>query len=108
MKTIHERAEDYANRETLYVECGEYSDRTIVEAYVQGATDERALLTEWHDPKEPPKEEYMTILLRFRYNKHIQRYMYCTGFYGSGLFVVDDRNFNANNITGWRYIHENE
>ena len=104
MKTIEERAAMYTKilsadiGATMQREMEAMCKQLVAIGYIAGAKEERALLTEWHDPKEPPKEEYMTILLRFKYNER-------TGFYRNGQFVVDDINFNADNITGWRYIY---
>lgn len=108
MKTIEERASEFIEKAANGQEVPDYINELLKNCYCAAVEEEHEELTKWHDPKEPPKEEYMTILLRFRYNKHIQRYMYCTGFYGSGQFVVGDTKFNADNITGWRYIHEND
>ncbi len=48
MKTIDEKAEEYADRNDLIIEDGEYTDRTIINAYLAGYEEAQ----KWIDPKD--------------------------------------------------------
>lgn len=113
MKTIGERATEYADREDLHVECGEYTDRTISDAYAQGATDEHRLLTTWHDPDEylPAPGTVVLVKLQNPYYKQIIRYSVSNRTpYGQWQFrdgslevAIIEGEYR---VVGWREIHE--
>ena len=99
MKTIEERAAEYADRETLYVECGEYTDRTIVEAYAQGATDEYEKLTRWNDPKDILPDKDKSVLVKFVGVSNVNVH-----YYTVGMLYEDDQWAYENDLAGHRYF----
>ena len=80
MKTIKERAIEYANSSTtLFMDSPEediiYRD-DIVNGYIAGAIDERKELLRWREPKEEQPEDGATVLgTTFRDHEILQQYM---------------------------------
>lgn len=71
----------------------------FIEGYQQAEKD----LTEWHDPKEPPKHTD-NVLLKLKDN-HLGIIFYSVGSYYSGIYnhpYLEQRP----TVIGWREIHE--
>lgn len=66
MKTIEERALEYANSgATLFMDSPEENDiycDDIARSYIAGAKDEREELLRWRDPKKEQPEDGATVL----------------------------------------------
>lgn len=108
MKTIEERAQEYAHqyRRDAHDLKGERADAAFA-AYCQGAEDEHKELTRWHDPRwelpEPStpvlgkqqdnQKTYYKIVYRHEYDNEAGRYMW-TDSNGCPIYV-----------DGWREIH---
>ncbi len=103
-----ERAKEYASKRS---EC---TERTIIEAYEQGASDERELLTRWHDPKTEDPYIGSTVLVRYSPAGNTSIVMYETTRYQVQPFIGPRYEIEAGDqfrtgwliLTGWRYIHE--
>lgn len=112
MKTIDERAKEYANilGATLFMDSPEediiYRD-DLARAYAYAAKEERAELTRWHDPKEELPEKYKDVEIKTDKGKvsvcnmdldeRGRRYWYVS----RTDYMIPDAN-----IIGWREIHE--
>lgn len=110
MKTIEERATDYACDDGVMPDsydcesCFNIYGKCTRDAYIAGANSEHKELTRWHDPKEelPPAEKI--VLVKSTYG--------C----GYALAERDDEGWllappeewelPANQVIGWREIHE--
>lgn len=70
MKTIEERALEYANSgATLFMDSPEENDiycDDIARSYIAGAKDEREELLRWRDPKKEQPEDGATVLGKYR------------------------------------------
>lgn len=104
MKTIEERADEYIYK----MDCSEWTgvEDYARHGYKQGATDEHYLLTEWHDPKDMPKDG-REVLVKY-YSNLFHRESYAVVYFQYGTFIsshemIDDK---YDTILGWREIHE--
>lgn len=104
MKTIEERAQEYAHqyRRDAHDLKGERADAAFA-AYCQGAEDEHKELTKWNGPERHPNN-YHTVLLKIK-NDDIGGAMYAIGYYEYGRWRGSDVG-NYDHIVGWREIHE--
>lgn len=111
MKTIEERALEYANSgTTLFMDSPEediiYRD-DIVNGYIAGAIDERKELLRWRDPKEEqPKDEKRVIVKAALRNGAI---LVTGGWYAinespTGWSIDLERTFGKMKVIGWRPI----
>ena len=112
MKTIEERAKEYANilGATLFMDSPEediiYRD-DLARAYASAAKEERAELTRWHDPKEDRPEPNHIVLTKWKYKDGSGERISVGGFNGeewdAHAIIVCPELFD---IIGWREIHE--
>ncbi|MCH5332001.1 MAG: hypothetical protein J1E33_06315 [Alistipes sp.] len=107
MKTIEERAVEFVNILMSENECSDLLRELLKETYIAAATDERALLTEWHDPKEPPKEGAELLLKILMPVDEGDIRTYAVGDYIRNEFIMPNTYAGAK-VLGWRYIHEND
>lgn len=102
MITIEERAKEYAERICETIPHEDFNH--IREDFANGARSEHALLTEWHDPNEPPNND-REVLLKIQTEDSI---FYIVGFYDKTgwnspvPYAVEYPEY----IIGWREIHE--
>lgn len=99
MKTIKERAVEYAN---ATFESGVNSP---FKDFVAGAKSEHALLTEWHDPKEKPQEGAELLLKILMPVDEGDIRTYAVGDYIRNEFIMPNTYAGAK-VLGWREIHE--
>lgn len=109
MKTIDERANEYIHK----MDCSDWTDVEDYarHGYEQGATDERALQTRWHDPKDELPSIGVPVLLKvkgdgaFLYIVNIRTIHPILGEgWGDGCGGILDEQFTK--VLGWREIHE--
>lgn len=110
MGKIEERAKEYAyfNMHDLEVELDEAMS-FVENAYKDGAREERALLTEWHDPKEELPKGGRQVLLKVRTGFREGEYIYATARYnGIGWRLLGTCSMDKYNssILGWRPIED--
>jgi hypothetical protein len=102
MKTIEERAQEYAHqyRRDAHDLKGERADAAFA-AYCQGAEDEHKELTRWHDPNITPDDNKPVIICTSPGIYYIAAYdkQFNYWFTGNGSFYRHE-------ILGWREIHE--
>lgn len=97
MKTIEERAKEYA--EKCYVQNTEWG-------FIAGAQAEHELLTRWHDPKENMPEPNHDVLTKWRWKDGSGEIISVGGFNGEEMgahAIVYPELFD---VIGWREIHE--
>lgn len=107
MKTIEERATDYACDDGVMPDsydcesCFNIYGKCTRDAYIAGAKSEHEGLTRWHDPKEPPTH-INTVLVK------VEEGVYNTGHYDSdfGGFFIGSDFYYSKEVVGWREIHE--
>lgn len=101
MKTIEERAQEYAHqyRRDAHDLKGERADAAFA-AYCQGAEDEHKELTRWHDPNITPDDNKPVIICTSPGIYYIAAYdkQFNYWFTGNGSFYRHE-------IIGWREIH---
>lgn len=101
MRTIKERAEAYAfkrGEEYLYTDV----DILVEEAYEAGATEERSLMTKWHDSREEWPEHNQIVLVKLGR----ECYDVCVWSLNTGEFTgIEDRYDGSYGIL-WRAINE--
>lgn len=101
MKTIEERAQEYAHqyRRDAHDLKGERADAALA-AYCQGAEDEHKELTRWHDPNITPDDNKPVIICTSPGIYYIAAYdkQFNYWFTGNGSFYRHE-------IIGWREIH---
>ena len=91
MKTIEERAEEYAIRS------GGVNSLLIKESFEDGAKSEHEELTRWNSPDCPP-EDNREILVKVKNGYNIASYNPDKGYCINSGFYTE--------ILGWREIHE--
>lgn len=103
MKTIEERAQEYAHqyRRDAHDLKGERADAAFA-AYCQGAEDERKELTRWHGPKEELPSPGQPVIIC------TSPKIYFLASYDAefGNWFTGDSVFSRCEIIGWREIHE--
>jgi hypothetical protein len=98
MKTIEERAADYANRKIRLMNS---SYRAAYNSYIAGAQSEREDLTRWHDIETMPVQK--GVLLKLSSGD------YCVGIKDLKGKIWGLPSYLRNpNPVGWRPIHEDE
>lgn len=83
--TIQERADKYIQE----MDCSEWTDVEDYarHGYEQGATDEHALLTKWHDPKDQLPDDSRAVLVKAkRYSEGNHPEFYAVMFYNNGVW----------------------
>lgn len=114
MKTIEEKAIEYANAgTTLFMDTAEediiYRDGLAL-SYAAGAKWIREELTRWNDPKESLPEYYKSVMIKFRQSGLIRMAVawLSAGDAGEYLWTIDGTNVlvNEKKVIGWRPIHE--
>ena len=107
MKTIDERAQEYAHqyRRDAHDLKGERADAAFA-AYCQGAEDEHKELTRWHDPKEVISEPNHIVLTKWKYKDGSGEIISVGGFNGEEWDAHAIINPELFDIIGWREIHE--
>ena len=112
MKTIEERAQEYAHqyRRDAHDLKGERADAAFA-AYCQGAEDEHKELTRWHDPKEELPEYIKVVEVKYKaFNKIMMAIAFRLGdlWSGKNKWCIDRTSVHIDheNILGWREIHE--
>lgn len=102
MKTIEERAENYASQRHVLMNS---TNRAAYYGYIAGAYSEREELLRWHDPEDPPTHE----------NEVLVKYICGTGgcefcivaYYSNGEWQAPNNMLDEyDTILGWREIHE--
>lgn len=105
-RDIWKRATEYANRESLITECGEYTEQTVFQAYIDGATDEHEVLTKWIDVRTKLPDTDREVLVRCR-NKNkpdgIWVYDLCCYYSETGW---ENRAYTWEDIVEWRELNE--
>lgn len=98
MKTIKERAVEYAN---ITFEKGVNSP---FKDFVAGAKSEHEELTKWNSPECPPEDDKV-VIVKYRSGGFE---LYSVGDYDKkyGWSTQDEVGFNKDDIIGWREIHE--
>ena len=98
MKTIKERAEDYARM--VETDC----PKIVAHDYETGATEERMLLTEWH--KEDPTErgDYLCKVAHIDSSGKLLYTDYQVLEYNNGWYDI----FVGEELIGWRKIYDEE
>ena len=106
MKSIEERAKEYANvGATLFMDSPEeemiYRD-DLARAYAAGARAEREELTRWHDPKKVVPTETKQVLIC------VSPKVYYVALYSSEFtrWFTGNGSYGLYEIIGWREIHE--
>ena len=110
MKTIKERAVEYAN--TTF----ESGVNSPFKDFVAGAKSEHEELTRWHDPKTEHPYLDSTVLIKYEATSDSTVVLYQTTRYLVMPFVGPRFEFETDSriksglfkIVGWRYIHEND
>ena len=97
MKTIEERAKEYA--EKCYVQNTEWE-------FIAGAQAEHELLTRWHDPKEERPKPNHIVLTKWKYKDGSGEIISVGGFNGEEWDAHAIINPELFDIIGWREIHE--
>lgn len=97
MKTIEERAKEYA--EKCYVQNTEWG-------FIAGAQAEHELLTRWHDPKEERPKPNHIVLTKWKYKDGSGEIISVGGFNGEEWDAHAIINPELFDIIGWREIHE--
>lgn len=107
MSTISERANAYAQQETLNAEDGKFTKRTIVEAYEEGARAARAELTTWHHPKEMVPSNNREVLLKHQ-TVDGAKVVYTIGKYHhrDGWSWMCEDCVERTEMVGWRSIND--
>lgn len=97
MKTIEERAKEYA--EKCYVQNTEWG-------FIAGAQAEHELLTRWHDPKEERPKPNHIVLTKWKYKDGSGEIISVGGFNGEewdAHAIVYPELFD---VIGWRELQE--
>lgn len=102
MKTIEERAKEYA--EKCYVQNTEWG-------FIAGAQAEHELLTRWHDPKEELPEYVKAVEVKYKaFGKIMMAVAWRLGCLDNGedVWYIDgtSRRIYHENIIGWRELQE--
>lgn len=115
MKTIEERATDYACDDGVMPDsydcesCFNIYGKCTRDAYIAGANSEHKELTRWHDPTVELPEDAKTVLVKYVVPGESSTY-YTTGFYLNGGRVMPSGWMTAvkviSGVIGWREIHE--
>lgn len=106
MKTIKERAENYARQRHVSMNS---PNRAACYGYIAGAYSERKELLRWRDPKEEqPKDEKRVIVKAALRNGAI---LVTGGWYAinespTGWSIDLERTFGKMKVIGWRPIYD--
>lgn len=101
MKTIKERAENYACQRHVLMNS---TNRAACYGYIAGAYSEREELLRWHDPKELPNHTKQ-VLLKLENEDGCVRYTVRRFMFGRVWGRLLPMGYS---VCGWRPIHENE
>lgn len=96
MKTIEERAKEYA--EKCYVQNTEWG-------FIAGAQAEHELMTRWHDPKEERPKPNHIVLTMWKYKDGSGKIISVGGFNGEEWDAHAIINPELFDIIGWQEIH---
>jgi hypothetical protein len=103
MKTIEERAQEYAHqyRRDAHDLKGERADAAFA-AYCQGAEDEHKELTRWYDPKEIVPNHKWAVLVKLTPS------IYDVASYSTEMerWIFVNYSLDREEILGWREIQE--
>lgn len=114
MKTIEERAQEYAHqyRRDVHDLKGERADAAFA-AYCQGAGDERKELTRWRDPKKELPDNDHFVMIKITDGQQERIYL---GSRAGDTWIADGGYVFHSNVAsvigfdgvvvGWRPIHE--
>lgn len=102
MKTIEERAKEYA--EKCHLQNTEWG-------FIAGAQAEHELLTRWRDPKKELPPIYENVMVKYKASnggEHITIAWRSAGDAGGYIYAISGTGvtINSQNILGWREIHE--
>lgn len=97
MKTIEERAEDYANQDHMLMSS---INMAACYGYIAGAQSEREELLRWRDPHNEPPEPYESVLVK------TANMSYGVGFYEPTTATIVDIGYLGASVIGWRRIYE--
>lgn len=109
MKTIEERADEYA-RGLCAPDCALCNDicikATSYRPFMDGAQSEHEELTRWHDPKEELPDDDRDVLVKTTMCRK-----YCIAFYKSRgprnyRWHENNGSLDDDMVIGWREIHE--
>lgn len=112
MKTIEERAQEYANqyRRDAHDLKGERADAAFA-AYCQGVEDERKEMTRWHDPKEELPTDDACVICKVdacEFIDHLVLNWHKSIWWTYAAGVLDDEGWHVFSgiVVGWRPIYE--
>lgn len=104
MKTIKERAENYASQRHVLMNS---TNRAACYGYIAGAHSEREELLRWRDPEKELPEDGATVLGKTTDVQHpfvIMRYLGCRWL----VWAYPGWAGPSGKVIGWRPIHEIE
>ena len=100
MKTIEEAAREHENRDSISIEDGEYTSRTVTEAFKAGAD----FAQEWIDVKEELPNDDERYLCKDTYDGEIKLLCYNPHYKCWDDSSGDDYYCNTERISHWRPI----
>lgn len=107
MKTIEERALEYAERICSAIETNEIKD--VSQDFANGARSEHEMLTRWNDPEDVLPDMNKNVLVKFVARSDVNTYYYTIGMlYENNQLICENdlANHRYFKIIGWRKIFE--